>query len=113
MKIKLERVDEHLKEKLKDPYFKELHELEQQKLSLVKKIIDYRIGHDLTQGQLAKKIGVTQQHISKIENCEFSSLPTLLKVLLYVGFKISIRPTPLTPARARRIRYTIRELKVA
>ncbi|MEA3305899.1 MAG: helix-turn-helix domain-containing protein [Candidatus Omnitrophota bacterium] len=113
MKIKLERVDEHLKEKLKDPCFKELYELEQQKLSLIKKIIEYRINHNLTQGQLAKKLGITQQHISKIENCEFSSLPTLLKVLLYVGFKISIRPTRLTPTNARRIKHTIRELKVA
>ena len=38
IKMKIERVDEHLKEKLKDPYFKELYELEEQKLKIVKHI---------------------------------------------------------------------------
>lgn len=32
-------VDKHLQEKLKDPYFKELYELEQQKYAIVKKSI--------------------------------------------------------------------------
>jgi DNA-binding XRE family transcriptional regulator len=72
----IERVDEHLKEKLKDPYFKELYELEEQKLGIVKRIIDYRVKNNLTQGQLARKARVTQQHISKIENGDFSSIIT-------------------------------------
>ena len=66
--MKLESVDKHLKEKLKDPYFKELYELEEQKLGIVKHVIDYRIKHDLNQKALADRIGVTQQHISKIES---------------------------------------------
>ena len=83
-------VKEHLKEELKDPYFKELHELGQQKREVVKKIIAYRIKHNLNQRQLAKKIGVTQQHISKIENGEFSSIFTLEKVLLGIGYSVKI-----------------------
>ena len=38
-----QRVKEHLQEKLKDPYFRELYELEQQKNNIVKQIIAYRI----------------------------------------------------------------------
>ncbi len=93
--MKLESVNEHLKEKLKDPYFKELHELEEQKLAIVKRIIDYRIKNDLTQEQLAQKAGITQQHISKIENGEFSNVATLEKVLLFIGYTVRIQAVPL------------------
>ena len=96
-------VKDHLKEELKDPYFKELYELDQQKLAVVKKIIAYRIKHHLTQGQLAKQIGVTQQHISKIENGEFSSVATLEKVLLGIGYSVRIQVVPLSSKTKNRI----------
>ena len=84
------KVQEYLKDKLQDPYFKELHELDQQKLSVVKKIIQYRIKHKLSQGQLAEKVGVTQQHISKIENGEFANLFALEKLLGFLGLAIRV-----------------------
>lgn len=94
--MKNKKVDDLLKEDLKDPYFKELWELEEQKLEMVKPIIEYRIKHNLTQGQLAKKIGVSQQHISNIESGEFSSVSTLEKVLLFIGYKVKMEAIPLT-----------------
>lgn len=96
-------VREHLKEELKNPYFKELYELDQQKLAVVKRIIAYRIKHNLTQGQLAKQIGVTQQHVSKIENGEFSSVATLEKVLLGIGYRVRIQAIPLNAKAKNRI----------
>lgn len=93
--MKIERVDAHLKQKLKDPYFRELYGLEEQKLAIVKRIIAYRIKNKLTQGQLAKRANVTQQHISKIENGEFSSISTLEKVLLFIGFTVRLQAVPL------------------
>ena len=101
--MKLRKVDELLKEDLKDPYFKELWELEEQKLEILKPIIEYRIKHNLSQGQLAKKIGVTQQHISNIESGEFSSVATLEKVLLFVGYKVRMEAVPLTKSVRERI----------
>lgn len=94
--MNMERVDEHLKEKLRDPYFKELYELEEQKLGIVKRIIDYRVNNKFTQGQLAKKAGVSQQHISKIENGDFSSIVTLEKILLFIGYTVKIQAVPLS-----------------
>ena len=93
--MKLAKVDSHLEEKLKDPYFRELHELEEQKLAIVKRIVDYRIKQKLNQNQLAKRIGVTQQHISKIENGEFSNITTLEKILLYIGLTVQLRVIPI------------------
>lgn len=104
--IKLEKVDNHLKEKLKDPYFRELFELEQQKIEIVKHIISYRIKNKLSQKQLAKKVRVTQQHISKIENGEFSSIITLEKVLLFIGYTVKMRAIPLS----QRIRHQLEQM---
>ncbi len=70
--MKIKKVDNLLKKDLKNPHFKKLWELEEQKLEMVKPIIGYRIKHNLTQEQLADKIGVTLQDISSIESGEFS-----------------------------------------
>lgn len=91
----MREVNKHLEEKLRDPYFKELYELEEQKLNIVKRIIGYRIKNKLSQAQLAKRVGVTQQHISKIENGEFSSIATLERVLLSIGFTVKLEVVPL------------------
>ncbi len=91
-----ERVDKHLQQKLKSPYFRELYELESQKNQILKKIIEYRVKHKLSQGQLAKKAGVTQQHISKIESGEFSNIVTLEKILLFIGYTIRFEAVPLS-----------------
>ena len=108
IKFRAKKVDDHLKEELKDPYFKELWELEEQKLKIVKPIIAYRIKHKLTQGQLAKIIGVTQQHISNIENGEFSSIITLEKVLLHIGFTVKIKAVPLTTKARNHIKKALK-----
>lgn len=93
--MRLMRVDDHLKEELKDPYFRELYELEVQKTGIIKRILAYRIKHKFSQGALAKKAGVTQQHISKIENGDFSNIMTLEKILLFIGLTIKLQVVPL------------------
>ncbi len=94
-RVGIEPVDNFLKEQLKNPEFRKLWEVSQQKLKIVKPIIRYRIDHNLTQDQLAKKIGITQQHISKIELGEFSNIKTLEKVLAYIGFQVKIEAVPI------------------
>ena len=106
--MRLESVDKHLKEKLKDPYFRELYELEEQKLGIVKRIIDYRVKRGLNQKELAKKVGVTQQHISKIESGDFANVMTLEKVLLAIGYTVQMKVVQLKPTIADQIRKAIR-----
>ena len=88
------KVSDYLKEKIKDPYFKELYELEVQKYAIVEKIVEYRIKKKITQSDLAKQVGVTQQQISKVENGEFSSVMTLEKILLAIGMTVQIKAVP-------------------
>lgn len=101
--MKLTNVDQHLQEQLKDPYFRELHELEMQKLELIKPIIEYRVKHKLNQMQLAKRVGVSQQHISKIEAGEFSNILTLEKILLFLGYTVHFKAIPLKPSVIKKI----------
>ena len=88
MKIHLTNVKDHLKEELKDPYFRELYELDKVKTDIAKKIIEYRIKHQLSQTELARKIKISQQQISHIEEGDFSNFLTIQKVLLVIGYKI-------------------------
>lgn len=101
--MKLESADKHLKEKLKDPYFKALYEIERQKIKIAQRIIQYRIAKNLSQKQLAQKVGVTRQHISKIENGEFSNISTLEKVLLFIGFTVKMQAIPISEGMRQKI----------
>ncbi len=104
MKPKLIKVDDWLAEELKDPHFRELYELERQKTNTILPIIDYRNKHDLTQAQLAQKLGISQQHLSKIESGDFTSMETLQKVLRFVGYTVQMRAVPLSPSVAKQTR---------
>lgn len=84
-------VKSHLREKAKDPRFRELMELEEEKAKIASLIIRYRADHHLNQAQLAKKVGVTPQYISKVEEGDFSNLATVWRVLRALGYRISIR----------------------
>lgn len=101
--MRLIKVDDHLKEELKDPHFKELYELEAEKFQVVKQIIAVRIKNGWTQADLAQKVGVTQQQISKIENGEFSSVFALEKVLSSLGLTIRIRVVPISGKSAKHL----------
>ena len=95
MRQKLTRVEQHLQEKLKDPYFRELYELEVEKGKIAELIIKYRVKKRLTQAQLAHRLNISQQQISKIENGEFSNLLTIQKILLALGYHIAVKAVPL------------------
>ena len=91
-KIRLENVDRHLKEELKDEKFKALYELERAKVALAQKIAEIRQDKNLTQTELAKLLNVSQQFISQIETAQEKNLTidTLSKIARILGRDIII-----------------------
>ena len=97
MKIRLERTEKHLNEKVKNPEFRKACELEKVKVALAQKIAEMRDEHNLTQSELAERMNVSQQFISQIESGESNlTLETLLKRAqsLNTGIMISFSKEP-------------------
>ena len=91
----MKKVNDYIKEKLKkNPDFKARYNLLTEKAAVVKKIIEYRLRHKLSQEQLAEEIGVTQQYISKIEEGEFSNLDAIENILEHIGYRLKLEVIP-------------------
>jgi ribosome-binding protein aMBF1 (putative translation factor) len=92
---KLKAVEEHLQEKRRYASFRELQELDEEKLKVAKVIIGERIRRRLSQTALARRLDVTQQQISKLEHGDFDNLGTLQKVLSVLGYHVRVLAVPL------------------
>ena len=68
---------------------------DEEKLKLAKVIIGERIRRRLSQTMLARRLGVTQQQISKLENGDFDNLGTLQKVLSVLAYHVQVSAVPL------------------
>ena len=81
-----------LREELKDPEFKRHYENERQALKLAIKIAALREQKGLSQQELAKRMGTSQQAISRIESGEYEgfTLKTLEKIAEATGMKVKI-----------------------
>jgi DNA-binding XRE family transcriptional regulator len=81
-----------LREDLKDPEFKAHFEEERQALKLAIKIAKLREKKGLSQQQLAKLMGTSQQAVSRIESGEYEgfTLKTLEKIAEATGTKVKI-----------------------
>lgn len=91
----LKQVADHLQEKRRQPSFRELQELDEEKLKVAKVIIDARIRLKLSQAKLARQLGVTQQQVSKLENGDFDNLGSLQRVLTFLGYQVKVSAVPL------------------
>jgi DNA-binding XRE family transcriptional regulator len=91
-KIRLEKIDTYLEEKLKNEKFRRAYEMECVKVALAQKIAELREDKHLRQVDLAKKLGVSQQFISQIETGEEKNLTmeTLIKIATALGRSICI-----------------------
>ena len=69
--------------------------MDKEKLKVAKVIIGERIRRRLSQTVLARKLGVAQQQISKLENGDFDNLGTLQKVLSVFGYHMRVSAIPL------------------
>jgi len=91
-RVRLEKINAHLKAELKNNEFRKAFELERAKVSLAQKIAELRQREHLKQADLAKKLNVSQQFISQIETGQESNLTleTLMKIAKSLGRGIKI-----------------------
>jgi DNA-binding XRE family transcriptional regulator len=91
-KGKVRTFQNRLREDLKDPEFKTHYQEERQALKLAMKISKLREKKGLSQQQLAKLMGTSQQAISRIESGEYEgfTLKTLEKIAEATGTKVKI-----------------------
>lgn len=81
-----------LSEDLKDPDFKAHYQEERQALKLAMKIAKLREKKGLSQQQMAKLMGTSQQAISRIESGDYEgfTLKTLEKIAEATGTRVKI-----------------------
>ena len=91
-KGKVRTFQSRLQEDIKDPEFRAHYEEEKQALMLAIKISELREKKGLSQQQLAKLMGTSQQAISRIESGEYEgfTLKTLEKIAESTGMRVKI-----------------------
>lgn len=95
-KSRIRTFQSRLREDIKDPEFKAHYEEEKQALMLAIKIVELREKKGLSQQQLAKLMGTSQQAISRIESGEYEgfTLKTLEKIAESTGMRVKIEFVP-------------------
>ncbi len=91
-KIRLEKINSHLNEELKNKEFRKAYELEKAKVALAQRIAELREEKHLKQVDVARKLGVSQQFISQIETGQERNLTlgTLIKLAKSLGRGVKI-----------------------
>ena len=91
-KIKFKTLKEVMNEEIKGGKERELAiEAERAKLIMAEKLVEIREKQGMTQSELAKRLGVSQQVISRIESAENNlTLTTLIKLMAVYGIVLKI-----------------------
>jgi ribosome-binding protein aMBF1 (putative translation factor) len=83
--------EQHLKESLKDPKFRQAWETSEVEYQLSRQLISQRLKRKMTQKQLAKKVKTTQAVISRVENMTANvSLGLLKRIASALNTNLSI-----------------------
>lgn len=83
--------NDHLEESLKKPKFKKEWDKSEIEYTLGKNLIEARINKNISQRELAKKVGTSQAAISRIESMSANpSLNLLKRISAALGSKLQI-----------------------
>lgn len=77
----MKTLNTYLQEQLQDPEFAKEYEVIQPEMDIIKAIVEARTSQHLTQKELAKRTGINQADISKLENGTRNPSINLLKRL--------------------------------
>ncbi len=91
-KGKVRTFQSRLREEMKNPDFKKHYQEERQALKLAMKVVELRDQKGLSQQELAKLMGTSQQAISRIESGKYEgfTLKTLEKIAGATGMRVKI-----------------------
>jgi ribosome-binding protein aMBF1 (putative translation factor) len=82
---------EALARMMKRPGFKEAYDALEPEFAIYDAILEARIKKNLTQKQLAQKVGIAQSALARIESGKISStIATIQKILANVGLKLTV-----------------------
>lgn len=82
-------------ERRADPAFRERWDRAAYARTVANRLILYRAEHNLTQEELAKRLGVKQPHVARLESGEHApSIPTLLRLAQRLGLEFHLDITP-------------------
>ncbi|MGI6790865.1 helix-turn-helix domain-containing protein [Aminivibrio sp.] len=83
--------EEFLKEQMENPEFREEYEALAPRYAIIRQLIQERIKGNLSQKELAEKIGVTQSNISRLESGSYNpSLAFLQKIAKGLGKELHL-----------------------
>jgi transcriptional regulator with XRE-family HTH domain len=86
---------EHLKEQIKDPAFRQAWEESELSYQIARALIKLRLDLNLTQQELARKAGVPQSVIARLESGKhLPSLRSLEKIAKKLGLQIKLDLVP-------------------
>jgi len=89
------RFDEYLQEQLKNEDFRKEYDALEPEFQVVRAMLDARMSQELTQQELAKRIGVDRSDISRLENGTANpSLKTLKRIAEGLGMRLKIEFIP-------------------
>ncbi len=87
--------EEYKKQQMKDPEFVKEYEAIQPEMDVIRAIVNARTSQNLTQSELAKRTGINQADISKLENGTRNPSINLLKRLAEgMGMNLKIEFVP-------------------
>lgn len=82
---------EYLKKQMDDPEFRAEHEAMRPDYEAIRAVIAARLERNMTQAELAKKTGIRQSNISRIESGTSSpTVDTLARIAAGLGKKLKI-----------------------
>ncbi len=83
--------EDYKKEALADPEIYQAYKELEPEYEIIRQIVKARIEQNLTQTELAKKVGIKQAHISRLESGEYNpSLKFLKKIAKGLGKELHI-----------------------
>ena len=86
----------YFEERMKDPEFRQAYEELEPEFALVRQLIDLRLKHNLTQTELARRVGVKQPSIARLEGRgQTRDLVFLGRVAKALDAKLEIRLVPI------------------